>query len=344
MHFVLKIVVVTLCSFNLAYADSIEVKGPSGQYESLVSKVLDENIQPVISSLSKQQQQQLNQVIVELSDAMPLHAMAFSFPGEQPIVRINDRFLFGIEAFVESYLLSNLETAAQTSSENSTYFDTFFSAEINGIKNLLPSSDSELFQTLDKAQLATFKSRKQEILEGVVLDMVSHELGHHATSSFYHSGASAFLVRQNEVRADRWALQQHQREQREAMRMGRLMVMGFLLQRQRWMSANASEHYPEMLGVIAHQIQSTCTQADDHLQPLCKQLTVSLYDILLAAEFIVSPFSEQLAKKNFVDACNYFNESFVLGQVARAAIYVGWCYQKGYLESAKPEANVFASR
>ena len=49
-----------------------------------------------------------------------------------------------------------------------------------------------------------------------------------------------------------------------------------------------------------------------------------------------------LSKNNFVEACNYFNESLIYGQVARAAIYVGWCYQKGFLENSPPDAEVLA--
>lgn len=353
MRFVLRLAaVVTIITLNLSLAKAIEVTGTTEQYLPLVQRLVSEKIQPVVDSLPEKQQFILNQVQVNIVDNMHPSAMAFALESTPPKILLNVRFLQGLSAYSEAYQLALHLKQPQFVEQYLQYYFSQTIAEHHAISVLRPYRWANL-----KAPGKQVLQQHQAVLEGVLLDVLLHEFGHHAEKAFYSRRANQHIVDQNERLADQWSAKIKAQYFTEINPLGRLISIAYIFEKERWSMLAQDHSVARMLPWVAGDLPEVCKGHDSEMAiQFCDRLEKDIQRYMSAdiqqayadrisqgEEYARFPLAQILmAKNNFVDACNYFNESLIYGQVARAAIYVGWCYQKGYLEPLPPDAQVLA--
>lgn len=353
MRFLLVFSVAVLClALYPPSTGAVEVKYSQDQYLSLVEKVVDQSVRPFISRLPIKQQQALEDVVVSVERQFSPNAMALSIDETTPKVLISHTFLQGVEAYIEAYLLSE---ALNNPILIEQYFSEYFWSHHPSSQGIEPYLPSKRWHVSGDEQL--FLAQKSTLFEAVVLDILLHELGHHVKNAFYHHRANQYTIEASEKLADSWADHIKQVFLNRSESIGRLIVIGYIFEQDRWATLSDDHFYPRILPWVSSQLPALCEDAESLSdKKFCRRLdqdienyyssrieTAYLERLQRGDLFANFPLGQiELAKSNFVDACSYFNESFIYGQVARAAIYVGWCYQKGYLEPSPPDVQVLA--
>lgn len=351
MRFVLSLaVVVASFAFTIVSANALEVRGTGAQYTQLVSQIVAEEITPVIKQLPAGQQERLKNIQINVVSDLGTNAMALAIDDTPPKILVNDHFIQGLSNYVEAYLVADLLKRPEYIEEHFSHYFWALHPRTNGVALVSP------FQQYPELANNLLVERKQQLLGGAVLDVLLHELGHHAEGAFYHFRASMYVRRQHENSAEAWS-DKVKAEYFPDSGLGQLISIGFIFEQTRWAKLARDTYYPRMLSAVTEFIPNNCEKSDSsEVLMFCDQLSekieqlysgqmISGYELRheQGDHFASFPLGQvEWAKSNFVDACYYFNESLVYGQVARAAIFVGWCYQKGYLEPSPPDAEVLA--
>lgn len=354
MRFVLKIVaVVTIIILNLSFARAIEVSGTNEQYLSLIQTFVSEKVQPVVELLPVKQQQLLNQVQVEVVENMHPNAMALALDETPPKVLINARFIQGLSVYSAAHQIAIHENSPQFVEQYLEYYFAQTITEHHGISVLSPQE----WVGIDGEYADDIMRQQHEVLEGALLDILLHELGHHVEKAFYSQWANQYERDTKERLADRWADRIKQEYFKEVNPLGRLISIAYIFEKDRWAILSDDQTLPRTLPWVVNHLPKLCDDSSVvSIVQFCKRLDSDIARYMSAdrhyaylerieqgEDFARFPLAQILmAKNNFVDACSYFNESLIYGQVSRAAIYVGWCYQKGYLEPSPPDAQVLA--
>jgi hypothetical protein len=266
---------------------------------------------------------------------------------------ISNQFIEGLDAYAEAYTV-----AVHKSSPNfpEHYFHQYFwhtHPEYSGIALDSPMSFSEL----PPSQQEILLKRKEKLLESALMDIVLHELGHHAENAFYSYRTSYFVKKDMELLADEWALNVRDGFIAELDPIGRLLSIAYVFERDRWSMLSDDVNYPRMITWIADNADPVCEDAvEDHVRTFCEQLQndLSIYfsgkaepayrdRIDQGDEYASFPLAQILLKKSrYHLACSYFKESHDSGNVKRAAVYVAWCYLNGFLKPSPPDAQILA--
>lgn len=345
------LIVITLLILTLP-AKALEFLPGQGEHSDLVSYLVTEKLKPLIVGLPLSEQRQLADVKIRLT-TMKGHAMALSLAGKQPRILLNRKFISTLDSYAEAYLISRYTGRTHLPE---AYLNEFFWSQHPFYEG--PDIQSALdWSGIGLTDVARFNKDKRQLMEAALLDILLHEMGHHSRQAFYNFRASTYTKQANETKADNWALDKFAEYFPEAEGVGRLLIIGLIFERDRW-SALAEDHsYPRLLPWVEAHLQGICEDAvSNQLRQDCQRLdnAISLYfspeaegeyrKRLDSGEHYASyPLGQILLSQNsFVDACTHFKESLTVGQVSRAAVYVGWCYQNGYLQPDAPDSQVLA--
>ena len=353
MRFILKLLLcASIYMANIASVMAVEVTDSNTFYRSVIEKLVLQYIEPVIAELPLKQRTRLNDVQISIVENMRAHAMALALDETPPRVLVNARFISDLSAYTEAYQVTQV-TARSEFIEH--YFHYYFSEISQGVHHT-SIVRPVIWAELDKRDIAKVISSQQPVFEGVLLDVLLHELGHHAEKAFYSYRASQAIIEANEALADQWAQSVKLKYMPSINPLGQLISIAFIFERDRWVILSKDNSYPRMLPMIVGRLPSLCRGSLMTIKEFCEHLEDNIGSYMTSR--IERAYSERieqgedfarfpmakilLSKNNFVEACNYFNESLIYGQVAGAAIYVGWCYQKGFLENSPPDAEVLA--
>jgi len=354
MRFVLMFICcLGLLVLSLSRASALEVKASQEEFSSIIEQLVESRIQPILQYLPAHEQQILSKVEITVVDELPFGGMALAVDDDQPIILISNQFIRGLSAYVDAYKLA---LSKQQPYLIEQYFSEYFWKHHPTFIGEQPKSPFQ-WANVSLARQEQLKQESTELLEGVLIDVLLHELGHHAKDAFYSYRASQYVIDDNERLADDWARAVSDQWIKPAGGLGRLLSIAFIFEQDRWATLMKDNHYYRMLPGVVGQLQDLCEDTEFvDKQRFCAQLyeNITRYfskEVMVVYQerlergeaFASFPIAQiHLAKNNFVDACNYFNESLIYGQVARAAIYVGWCYQNGYLDQSPPDAQVLA--
>ena len=332
---------------------AIEFKASQAEFSEVVEQIVESRIQPVIQHLPTHEQRILDGVQIQVVERLPYGSMALAIDDERPLILINNQFIRGLSAYVEAYQLALFENQPSLIEQ---YFSEYFWKYHPSFIGVQPKSPIE-WSAASAIKKMQIKQKSVALLEEALIDVLLHELGHHAKDAFYAYRASKYEIDTQEKLADQWANNIRSEWFSSESDLGRLLSIAFIFEQDRWATLMRDDHYRRMLPGVINQLPVLCDNAViETKRKFCADLyqNITRYfsnQIMLAyeerlekgEEFASFPIAQiHLAKNNFVDACNYFNESLIYGQVARAAIYVGWCYQKGYLDASPPDAQVLA--
>ncbi|WP_415884312.1 hypothetical protein [Neptuniibacter sp. QD34_54] len=354
MRFVLNFtVVVTLLTLFIPPVSALEVRSTSAQFSPLIERIVQAKIVPAFKQLPDKDQRLLAPVEISVVENLRAAGMALAVDDTPPLIIINDRFLKGLSVYIEAYLLSQSMNRPELVEE---YFSDYFWRHHPSFVGPLPKSPAD-WLSASPEQREQIQAEHERLLESVIVDVLLHEMGHHAEHAFYGYLASQYVREDNERLADDWAAKVKAEHFKPDDTLGRLISIGYIFEQDRWAALKRDDYYPRMLSGVAGYLPILCEDATEaSKQHFCNQLYDNISNYF--SKKVVDTYAQRrdrgdtfasfpmgqihLAKNNFVDACNYFNESLIYGQVARAAIYVGWCYQNGYLEPSPPDAQVLA--
>jgi hypothetical protein len=334
-------------------ASGLEVIDSDAKHSKLVTELVVKKILPILNKLEISDQAALAPVKIKVVTNLIASDIALSIDGELPRVLISNQFIEGLDAYAEAYTV-----AVHKSSPNfpEHYFHQYFwhtHPEYSGIALDSPMSFSEL----PPSQQEILLKRKEKLLESALMDIVLHELGHHAENAFYSYRTSYFVKKDMELLADEWALNVRDGFFAELDPIGRLLSIAYVFERDRWSMLSDDVNYPRMITWIADNADPVCEDAvEDHVRTFCEQLQndLSIYfsgkaeqayrdRIDQGDEYASFPLAQILLKKSrYHLACSYFKESHDSGNVKRAAVYVAWCYLNGFLKPSPPDAQILA--
>ncbi|MCP4596757.1 hypothetical protein [Neptuniibacter sp.] len=352
MHFAFS----SLLAFLLLFADlvkAVEVVESNAKHSNLIEQLVENRIAPILDQLPLDDQVALDGVRIKVVNDLRTSGMAIALDGIIPRVIISNSFIDGLDAYVESYLVADFSNQLDFPERYFHHYFWYHHPDFDGPSPLAPL---QMFK-LNSDQKQTLLNKKKRVLESVLLDVVLHELGHHAKDAFYSYRASYFTKQDNERLADRWADQVKAEYFEDVEPLGRLISIAFIFERDRWSTLSDDGNYPRLLSWVIDSARPICEDTEfAHVQSFCTRLgdNINIYFSSKAEQayrqrrdkgdsFASFPLAQiLLSKNNFVDACTYFNESLIEGQVARAAVYVAWCYQQGYLDPTPPDAQVLA--
>lgn len=354
MRFVLSLsVVVTLLAFYAPSSSAIEVRSTSAQYSPIVQQIVVQDLLPAVEHLKGRQQRRIDSIVITVVEHSRSFGMAIAIEDNPPQILVNNHFLRGLDRYIEAYLIAEALGQPYRVEE---YFSDYFWRYHPDFIGEKPLSPSETFP-VEGLDLVGIQFKKESFLKSVITDVLLHEIGHHAKQAFYSFRASPSVREIHEELADDWARDIARTMPGSEGSLGRLISIGYIFEQERWAVLAKDHYYPRMLHSVVRQIPFLCRgELIYEKERFCDQLEGNIQEyfsrgieeaylgrIENGEHFASFPMAQiQMAKSNFVDACNYFNESLIYGQVSRAAIYVGWCYQKGYLEHSPPDAQVLA--
>lgn len=353
MRFILKLVLcVSIYLSGIASALAVEVVGSQHLYRPIIERLVVEKIIPTLSELSVEQYDRLHDVQISIVDNMRPHAMALALDEKPPRVIINSRFISDILV----YSWADEVAKATQKPEFVEHYFHFYLGEISSGVRHSEVMKPHIWAGLDPAAWQPITQMQQSVFEGALLDVLLHELGHHAEYAFYSYRSNELVKKENEELADKWAQSFKARHLPLSNPLGQLVSIAFIFERDRWAILSKDRSYPRMLPWVVDRLPELCEDATSSVKAFCIRLEGNIENYMTnrierayskrieqGEDFARFPMAQiLLAKNNFVDACNYFNESLIYGQVSRAAIYVGWCYQKGFLENSPPDAEVLA--
>lgn len=330
----------------------LEVIHSDAKHSVLVQELIHK-IEPVLIELESKEQQRLAPVKIKVVPNLMASDIALSLGGKIPRVLISDQFIQGLNAYAEAYVVA---LHSQSPDFPEQYFHHYFwdnHPDFSGTEVDTPVH----FSKTDPRYKRILTERKNELLQSALMDIILHELGHHAKRAFYNYKASFFLKQEMEQLADDWALGIRDSHFPELDPIGRLLSIAFIFERDRWSMLSGDTNYPRMITWIADNADSVCEDAiADHVRNFCSQLEKNI-DVYFSARaesayrdrvdqgdgYATFPLAQILLKKNrYYTACKYFKESQDRGNIKRAAVYVAWCYMNGFLQPSPPDAQILA--
>lgn len=349
----LRVISAVIFSCLLSFpVTAIEFQSTTSAYTPTVIKLLETQVFPVIEQLPEDQRRILDRVVLRVDD---LHssAMAISLPGITPEIVISSGFIESLSVYTEAFLIGEQQENPHFSE---SFLNEYFWWKHPGFRDGIAYTPMA-WSGYSPKEPQLFYAKKKALLDAVLLDVIFHEMGHHVTHSFYDYRASVLTKQAQEQKADQWATSVLEQHFPKSIPMGRLVSIGLIFERDRW-SWLANDHfYPRVLPWVTDNLSDICEDAiENKIRRFCRTLEddIGVYLSSDAEEayrlridnndhFANYPLAQILLDRgHFVDACMHFKESLTDGDVTRAAVYVGWCYQNGYLQPDAPDAQVLA--
>lgn len=344
---------VLLFLFLSSSAFALDVLPTNAKHTLLVRQLVETKIKPILSELSEAEQLRIKDVKIAVVRDLTKSGIAISLEGAAPRIFVSDQFLQGLNAYAEAYSVGlHLNQPHFTEA----YFHHFFwhtHPDFSGLSAIPPSA----FAAVETLSLNRLENRTEKLFESALMDILLHELGHHAEKAFYTAYASYFAKQEMENKADRWAERIKSQFFPSLDPLGRLLSIAFIFERDRWSTLSGDIYYPRMLTWVADSADPICENAQSqHVRRFCQRLNtnISVYFSSQAEQayrlrvdngeqFAAFPLAQiLLRKRSFHDACQYFKASEESGNIKRASVYVAWCYLNRFFEHNPPDAKVLA--
>ncbi|MFW1678554.1 hypothetical protein ACFVYJ_12360 [Pontibacter sp. JAM-7] len=327
-------------------------QGVPGEHQ--VAQMLQEVIQPHVAKLPDIQQSRLSEVEIIVSHKLRLSGLALSLAEDQPQILINAEYFQGLENYIEVYLMGQVLERPHLPEQ---YMNYYFWHTHPVFEGPLPKSPVAWLD-FQPAKPAVFKQQKAQLLADAVLDVLLHELGHHAEDAFYHYRASQYMKQEKEEEADRWAQRFRANYLHTELELGRLLSIGFIFERDRWSRLVGDGYHPRLLEWVVDNAYAQCEDAE-HIDTVafCRQLdtNVDTYSSTDKAAVAYKTRYDQgedyasfplalilLQEEQSAAACRNFQASLKVANVSRASYYLGLCYAEGMLEPSPPDNRVLA--
>jgi len=334
-------------------AFGLEVVPSQVKYSALVENLVAQKIQPVLKELEEKEQSALAPVQIKVVPNLIASDIALSLDGGFPRVMISNEFIDGLDAYAEAYVVAQSNNAPDMPEH---YFHHYFWQKHPDYSGRLLDTPIGFFQT-ELSRENALLARKNALLESAVMDIILHELGHHAEAAFYNYKASYFVKQEMEKRADDWGVVVREDYFADLDPLGRLLSIAYVFERDRWSMLSNDSNYPRMINWLADNADPVCEDAEaKHVQDFCQQLqddlSVYLSDqaetayrarIAEGEVYATFPLAQLLLHKNrYQSACRYFRESHHVAKIHRASVYLSWCYLNDLLDPISGEGEVQA--
>jgi|GEM_PF-4293153 len=353
MRTLLKRSVILGSVFLLQAAQALTFTPQGVQGEQHVAQVLNSKIKPYLASLPPDQQKRLADVKITVSTQLRLSGMALSLAEESPEIMINAEYFQGLENYIEAYLIGRYSNQPHLAEQYMNYYFWHTHPVFDGPAPQTPVAWAD-FQPEDRSG---FLAEHDQLLTSAVLDVLLHEIGHHAKNAFYHYRASQYMKQEKEEQAERWARQFRLTYLGEESELGRLLSIGFIFERDRWSRLANDGYHPRLLEWVVDNAYAQCEDAEqiDTLD-FCRELNTNVdnYSSSEKAElayrkrveageaYASFPLALILQEENALAACRHFEASHQVANVSRAAFYIGQCYEEGLLKPTPPDSRVLA--
>jgi hypothetical protein len=358
------------------------VSGSSGWQTQLVQDLFDDLIAPAVSLKPTAERERLQDTEFRVVEEGP-------YPGPRAGLQLGQRqvimpqgYLWLLMGFVEAEVYGEVSDQPHFSEwwmEYALWRSPLFPATSLGPFYQGPAPRLPLeFAGLTDAQAAQFRTDFQVQLSGgltsAVLDIMLHELGHHALNRWYIPGETpAAQSRTIEAAADDWATATFESlttnypnaritDTRNAI--GRMYSVGFVFALNRWRSTaqvEPGETHPLHAERIASVLdEDFCEEIETSVESFCVGMLEMIAQIQGGAD-LEDSFQERatsgeafahyglgkiyFSRGDFRVGCNHMLEaSFRTDR--RANQYAGWCIEAGYsFKTMRPEnSRNFATR
>ncbi len=342
----------TVFFLQTAQALTFTPQGVAG--EQHVAHVLNDQIKPNLIHLPPDEQKRLEHVEITVSTQLRLSGMALSLAEDKPEIMINAEYFQGLENYVEAYLIGRYTQQPHLPEQYMNYYFWHTHPVFDGPVPKAPMTWAG-FQPVDRIG---FLEARDQLLANAVLDLLLHEIGHHAKDAFYHYRASQYMKQEKEEQADRWARQFRANYLPDESELGRLLSIGFIFERDRWSRLADDGYHPRLLEWVVDNAYAQCEDAEQiDTLAFCSELNANVdnYSSTEKAENAYRARVEAgeayasfplalilLQEQNIRAACRHFESSLRVANVSRAAFYMGQCYEEGMLKPTPPDSRVLA--
>lgn len=333
--------------------------------EELVRLAITYFINPTLSSRFEERPITDNIHIKVVPNFGNIHSfkIAFATPGPPRQIIISDGFLYGLNQYVAAYLIG-VELNDQHFTER--YFNYLLWRQRPINNGSLPKSP-EKWINFKPTNEAKFEQNKLSFFRIALIDVLLHEIGHHATEGFYDEFTSNKSIRKIEEKADKWAQIAMSNISPGASALGRFFAVGYIFELERWFKFSSSGSYPPYLHRVLSTTEGFCTNVDSATASLCKRIKDEIKKtfssnasendyrnrIKECEAYAHFPLANILLNRgNKAEACEHYLRAWKEAKVERAAIHIGSCYDNEYLrdksntealENAKKYYNIAAN-
>lgn len=332
-----------LCPTDLVAQSVVET---GAVYERDVKDLVENVIRPIVASRPRGERQRLEHVQIRVLPRAADTTTAVAINGDPGGIAISDGFIHGLHSYAEAFLVEKVRGIPHF---REWYFNYYLWRRPPIYEGQPPKSPGDW----SKSNLDPYVQLFKQLVSGALIDVLLHELGHHATDAFYGLHASKSTKRNAEQRADEWATSAGIGYIGDPNVIGRMISIGYIFELSRWTRFSGSDSHPphadRVTGVLAEQ----CNAAEiSEVQRACDLLANEIANYLRngATEqeyrnrvaqgegFAHFPLAFILMKQSrHQEACNHFRRAFDKARVGRALVYIGWCYEKGHLTASSVE-------
>ncbi|OZS41533.1 hypothetical protein, partial [Photobacterium sanguinicancri] len=333
--------IIALFSFQ---TQALEVYPTGARYENLVMDIVNNTINPLLSSRWEDKDVTDNiWVIVEPANGIAnSFGRAVALPGNPRRIIISEDFIYGLGQYIAADIIS-YELNDHHLTER--YFNYLF-------WRLRPVNEGPPPVTVDKwinftpENLGSYQRNILTFQWLALTDVLLHEVGHHVNDGFYTHNTSAAIIRRIEAEADNWSREALADEFPGVSSIGRIFSVGYIYELDRVLQQIGSQTHPPHLNRILGTIGDLCIELGESQKDLCERLYVDAirrfeskgteeeYEARVAEgeAYAHFPLANILLRRgNIEEACRHYKLAWDKARVERAAVHVGSCYDNVYL-------------
>ncbi len=339
------------------YSYSVTFSGNGYYYKKEINNILDNVIIPMLYDLPTDQKHRLDNVDVELYRAFSgIDFTAVAIYDGKRKVKISDTFVLGLSYYVESFLVEKYTSINHFREWYFNYYAWRVSPVFDG-----PSPKNAMeWARYTPEDANTFEAFYKKLFSAALMDVILHELGHHATNSLYTSRTSNSTKRKLEANADKWATDIGLRNYNDSNVLGRLIALGYIFEIERFLKLSdidsshplPTERLQQPLDLLCNddssskEIQSACNLLKQESESFSKsEYSMEAYRVRVqrGEGYANYALGEILLRQGaYNQACEKFQTAYQKSMVMRAAIHIGWCYQYGHIKPTSGDPKKLA--
>ena len=337
------LLIALLCPTNLAAQTVVET---GAVYERDVKYLVDNVIRPLVASRPRRERRRLEGIQIRVVPRAADATTAVAINGDPGWIAISDGFIHGLHSYAEAFLVEKVRGIPHF---REWYFSYYLWRRPPMYEGQPPKRPSDW----SKSNLGQYVWRLKTLVAGALIDVLLHELGHHATDALYGPHAAKSTKHAAERRADEWATSAGIRYIGDPNVIGRMIAVGYVFELNRWTRFSGSDSHPPHADRVAGVLAEQCGAAENpEVQRACELLGNEIANyfqdgateqeyrnrVARGEGFASFPLAFILMEQSrYQEACKHFRRAFDKARVGRALVYVGWCYEKGHLTASSVE-------
>ena len=313
-------------------------------YERPVRELVENVIRPIVASRPRSERRRLERIRIQVLSRAADATTAVAINGDPGSIAISDGFIHGLYSYAEALLVEKNRGISHFREWYFSYYLWRLSPVYEGPPPKTPGDWSN-------TNVGQYGRQIKMLVAGAMIDVLLHELGHHATDAFYGPHASRSTKHRAERRADEWATSATVGFLGDPNVIGRMIAVGYVFELNRWTRFSGSDSHPPHADRVAVVFAQQCgTSGNSQWQRACEMLRDDIAKYLRSGAteqeyrdrvakdegFASFPLGSILMEQSmYQEACKHFKRAFEKARVVRALVYLGWCYENGHLTTSK---------